>query len=760
MIRFGLRLAVAGGREAVTRLVVVALAVGLGVGLLLATLSGINAVNTQDARYAWFNPGVQTTPVNPAIAVNPMWWLARPDFFDGQEIGRVDLAATGPVSPIPPGLTQVPGPGQYYASPKLSELLASTPASELADRFPGHQIGTIGPAALPAPNSLVIIIGRTPTEMSHLPGAFEISNMQKAVDASRAEGFKLVLAVVAAALLFPVLIFIGTAARLVATRREQRFAAMRLVGATPGQISKMSAAESTAAAAIGTAIGFGVFLLTRHWLANIPFTGVPFFPSDLSLNLADILLVALGVPAAAAITARLALRRVRISPLGVSRRVTPRPPRAYRLIPVAVGILELAYFDGRRPHTTNGQVVAFLSGMLVVMAGLVVAGPWLTMVGSRLVALRSRRPATLIAARRLADNPSAGFRSVSGLVLALFVATVAVGTITTVVANRGTNRSGNSATVMSMMYPPNGRNAPTSVPDSVTAALRATDGVRSTVIVHNNPDQPPPDASPPPVVQRRGAGGGGVPQITQITGADLPGVVSCADLARTPSLGRCAPGASVAYVDPTFRVPSAATQNQASSKITWPTAPESVAQLNQLPLLSVSVVTDGSKSALEHTRTVLETAYPNNQQPPATDDDFSVDASNTLTSWQQLANVAILTSLVVAGCSLAVSVAGGLAERKRPFSLLRLSGAPLAVLRRVVTLETAVPLLAVAVVAIGVGFISANLFLRAQLQYTVRPPGVEYYVIVVGGLAVCLGIIASTLPMLRRITGPETARNE
>src|SRR5262245_31262385 len=452
MIRFGLRLAVAGGREAVTRLVVVALAVGLGVGLLLATLSGINAVNTQDARYAWFDSGhvhIQTSQTN----VDPLWWLVRSDFFDGQQIGRVDLAATGPDSPIPPGITKLPGPGEYYASPALSALLASTPASELADRFPGHRVGTIGPTARPAPNSLVIIVGHTPAEMSHLSGAGKITHIQRAVDGARAEGLKLVLAVVAAALLFPVLIFIGTAARLVATRRAQRFAAMRLVGATPGQISRMSAAESTVGAAIGAAIGSVSFLSTRRWLAGIPFTGVPFFPSDMSLNLIDVLLVALGVPAAAAVTARLALRRVQISPLGVTRRVTPRPPSALRLIPVVAGIVELAYFDGRRPQTSNGQVAAFLSGMLVIMAGLIVAGPWLTMVGSRLVATRSRRPATLIAARRLADNPSAGFRSVSGLVLALFVASVAVGTITTIVSNRGTDRGGNAATVMSMMYP-------------------------------------------------------------------------------------------------------------------------------------------------------------------------------------------------------------------------------------------------------------------------------------------------------------------
>ncbi len=59
------------------------------------------------------------------------------------------------------------------------------------------------------------------------------------------------------------------------------------------------------------------------------------------------------------------------------------------------------------------------------MAGLVVAGPWLTMVGSRLLARRTSRPATLIAGRRLADNPRAGFRAISGLILALFVTSVA-----------------------------------------------------------------------------------------------------------------------------------------------------------------------------------------------------------------------------------------------------------------------------------------------------------------------------------------------
>ena len=64
----------------------------------------------------------------------------------------------------------------------------------------------------------------------------------------------------------------------------------------------------------------------------------------------------------------------------------------------------------------------------------------------------------------------------------------------------------------------------------------------------------------------------------------------------------------------------------------------------------------------------------------------------------------ILVSLPIAGCTLAAAIAAGLADRKRPFSLLRLPGARLATLRRVVALESAVPLLAVAAVAIGTGF--------------------------------------------------------
>ena len=304
----------------------------------------------------------------------------------------------------------------------------------------------------------------------------------------------------AAALLFPLLIFIGTASRLSAARREQRFAAMRLVGATPRQISVISTVESTIASALGVAVGFALFFALRPTLATIPFTGARFFTSDLSLSLADILIIAVGVPIAAAVAARLALRRVQISPLGVTRRVTPSPPRAWRIIPLLAGLGELAWFvHAGRPASTPGQIQAYLPGILVVMAGLIIAGPWLTMLGSRLMVRRTRRASVLIAGRRLSDNPKAGFRAISGLVLALFVTSVAIATITTINAYRGSSAIVGAAakqTIVDQFTEFNGSGHPStsvaSVPDSLLSSLRAIPGVQATTLIHIDPNSDEP----------------------------------------------------------------------------------------------------------------------------------------------------------------------------------------------------------------------------------------------------------------------------
>jgi hypothetical protein len=779
VIPLGLRLVLSGGREAVTRLVVLAAAVGLGVGLLLTAVAATNAVTTWNNSHAWLWTGTSSVPPGPAAGIAPLWWQPSGDTFDGQQIDRLDVAATGTSSPVPPGITHDPGPGQYYASPALAALLRSTPANQLADRYPGRLAGTIGDAALSSPNSLVIIIGHTPAQLAGTPDSVQVTSIATSVPGNfdhrlnpkglaympanagiESSGIDLILSVVALGMLTPVLIFIATATRLSAARREQRFAAMRLAGATRRQVSLLAAVESTVAAVLGVAAGFGIFFLLRSPVAGIPFFGEPFFPGQLSLSPADILAVAIGVPVAAVGAARLALRRVHISPLGVARRVTPRPPRAWRMLPLLAGLAELGFFAARGGQLSVGaetQVLA--SGFLLIIVGLIIAGPWLTMVMARVMARRTSRPGALIAARRLADDPRAAFRAVSGLVLALFITTVAVVAITTQ-DTKDLTRFGSAAEANVLTDQLAGQQGlasqetpgPAAPAAPLAAQLRGIPGVQGVVVVRADPKLNIPGTLP-------GLG-------TSQFGPPSPvpaGVVSCAQLATVPALGRCPAGATAAAF-PEAGFSFGATNSlfgTDSTGITWPAVNFSASRLDSLAVDSINVATNGSVPAVERARTALENAhaYPTIGGPSTLGDLIAQDDSGN-NAYQQLANTVILVSLPIAGCTLAAAIAAGLADRKRPFSLLRLTGARLATLRGVVTLESAVPLLAVAAVAIGTGFGAAAEYASVAQHYPMAAPGVAYYLITAGGILVSLGIIAATFPLLARITGPEIARNE
>jgi hypothetical protein len=754
MVRLGLRLAVAGGREAITRLALIAVAVAVGVTLLLTTFSVTNAFRAQDERYAWLETGfagADPPPGTPAVddSVDPLLWRPHADFFRGELIARIDLAATGPGAPVPPGIPALPEPGRFYASPALAELLRETPAAELGDRYPGTQVGVIGPDALAAPDSLIIVIGRDVDELSGDDDVAEVTRISTTAPSecsgpcapgigTAGDGMTLVLSVVAAALLFPVLIFIGGATRLSAARREQRFAAMRLIGATPRQVSRLATVESGVATVAGVMAGFGLFAVLRPAIAAIPFSDDRFFTGDLTLDPTNVLLVAVGIPVGAAVSARLALRRVNVSPLGVTRRVTPRPPGPVRLTPLVAGVAWLAYLafasDIGESTSSTMQAYSYLAGVFLIMIGLVIAGPWLTMVGSRLVARRAGRPAGLIAARRLGDDPKAAFRAVSGVVLAVFVASCTVGIITTILAyDRGFagDPANGKGTVVHFMSDPE---EPLSA--GARSELTSTPGVEGVAEIHHDPRA---DGL---------VGSSGRPA----------SFVSCAYVARSPALGHCPEGADVVAIELDFGG-GVIDSSTPMSERTWPAADVSAGDLAAIPIQTVVVSTDGSGAAVERARTVLERLVPTDFGPQSLAE-VRVRGSEDLNRFRRLADVVLLTSLPIAGCSLAVSVAGGLADRRRPFSLLRLTGVPLTMLRRVVALEAAVPLLISVVVSAAAGLTAAALFLRAQLDQTLQAPGPPYYLLMAGGVLASLAIIASTFPLLGRISGPESARND
>lgn len=172
--------------------------------------------------------------------------------------------------------------------------------------------------------------------------------------------------------------------------------------------------------------------------------------------------------------------------------------------------------------------------------------------------------------------------------------------------------------------------------------LRQIDGVQGIVEVYDEPNLQIP---------------------ASIFGSSMQaGVVSCAQLAEIPGYGRCPAGAvTAAFPASLFRnlYLSGYHVNLTLAKVTWPAANVTAAHLAALPLDSLNVATNGSASAIEQARTVLDKAYPFLQAPKTLDDKSS---AAQIEGYEQLLNVVILASLVIAGCALAASVAGGLAE--------------------------------------------------------------------------------------------------
>ncbi len=758
MIRFGLRLTFRGGKESLTRLIVMALAVALGVAMLLGTIATINALGKQNSRGAWLASSSYPAPhARSAVSDSSsskngsLWWLVTTDQFKNQLIVRVDVASGGAHSLVPPGIPHLPGPGQFYASPALARLLRSTPANELADRFPGTDLGTIGSSALPSLNDLIIVMGDSAQGLAKVPGveritSFSTSSGSGGPDTLGTAGLQILLAILSLVLLFPVLVFVGTATRLSAARREQRFAAMRLAGATLRQVAVIAAVEAVVASLIGVAIGFVVFFVVEPALVHVPFAGQPLESGDLSIGLIDVLIVAIGVPLAAALVARAALRRVQISPLGVTRRATPAPPRSWRVIPLLAGVAELAYFAiVGRPASANGQIQASLLGFFLIMVGLVLAGPWLTMTGAKLMATRTSRVAPMLAGRRLSDNPRGAYRAISGLILAVFVTSVSVGVISTMLTDHGSTSSSTPASkTVTDQFDFSLNSSVRSVPSSVVSSLRDTPGVTGVTLVY----------VAPPDIHTDGI----VPNINGLGGDLQDGLVSCLELDHTPALGRCQSGATYAELGDDIAFMPVTKSVTIAAATTWPSA-TITGDLKGLPVQLVAVATNGSASAIARAETILDRAFPF-VGSTGLFGEINLGTAQLLSELNTASEVVILASLLIAGCSLAVTSVAGLSERKRPFSLLRLAGVPLGVLRQVVALETAAPLIAIAIASAIIGLFASDLFLRSQLDLTLRPPGVAYFVIVIGGLVGALGVIGSTLPLLNRITRLENTRME
>ncbi|MFF5478408.1 FtsX-like permease family protein [Streptomyces sp. NPDC012935] len=255
-------------------------------------------------------------------------------------------------------------------------------------------------------------------------------------------------------LLVPVLGFLGQCARVGAVHRDRRLAALRLAGATPAQVRRIAALEAGLACLAGSAVAtvFCVLMLLRVWQTPEPLAWL------------GIALVAVAVPVLGAAVSALSLRRVVASPLGRVRRVRPArgPGRVFGLVTGLLALLAASatVAVAAAPYRANRlgfTVVPFTVGTVTLL--IAAASLWLAGASSRRLgeafADRARRPALLIAAARLRDDPWAAARTHAGVLLVTVVGSSFVGVREVLLADlRAMRRAGRLG--MSMDYYTNG----------------------------------------------------------------------------------------------------------------------------------------------------------------------------------------------------------------------------------------------------------------------------------------------------------------
>lgn len=419
-LAMGLRFACTGGREPWIRTLLTAVGVGLGVSMLLLTTAVPGALS-QRAERADARSDMTFSENKPVKGDNTLL-VATTDtpYRDDDVRGRL-LEVEGPRAPVPPGLSELPAPGEMFVSPALRDLLASPDGELLKERLPYRIVGTVTDQGLIGPDELLYYAGSD--ELTDAPdsaaAAMRIDRFGTSMPTEPLDPVLMLLVVIVlVVLLMPVMVFIAAAVRFGGERRDRRLAALRLVGADARMTRRIAAGESVAGALLGLLVGAGLFFAIRQFAAHITIESVAVFPGDLEPSLALALLVFLAVPVAAVTVTLFALRGVVIEPLGVVRASTPKPRKLWwRLLMPLTGLLMLSPMIGQGATAGNFNTYLVVGGTVLLLVGITALLPWT--VEALVRRLGAGPVAWQLAVRRLQLGSGNAARMVNGIAVAV-----------------------------------------------------------------------------------------------------------------------------------------------------------------------------------------------------------------------------------------------------------------------------------------------------------------------------------------------------
>ncbi|WP_312872000.1 FtsX-like permease family protein [Amycolatopsis acididurans] len=677
-------------RKTRTSTILTAVGVAVATGLVLLLVSLPYATQARAERANWQLPDYDRDGT-------AMLFSHTEDYTGGDAIDRVDLASTVDPSTIalPPGVPRVPGPGEVLVSPGLLERMHELPAAQLADRFPGRVVGTLTDAALKYPGQLVAVVGHTPDTMPD--SAVRTNGFQTASIAEPDPMLELLAGVGVVVLLVPSLVLVASSSRLTAARRERRLAALRLAGATPGQVTSMVAAETGIAAVAGALLGLAVSPVLQAAATLVPWDGGTWRSSDFDMPAGVEVALVVAIPALVLLAAVVGLRRVVSNPVGAASAHRPKPLRPWRLL--ALPITGAFFFYAVSSDDPSLEMI--LLGLLLVVGSAVVVGPWVTYAVGRIFVRFWRRPSGLLAGRRLLDDPRGAYRASAGVVLAVFVGSMA---LTLMPSFEG--MAGGSG----------------SLRDSVLAAY--TSGEKVGPLTEQTNERLAKTGQ-----QARAVAVGEV-TLGTVNGSRITAyVVTCAQAGQLLKVNvTCAAGPAVysflgagdytvsgGYDEPGVPLnPGTAsrpmgTVNGRSASVSAIIDPAAIPAGVQPRDAEILVSTAGSDP--ETVRTALlatgETVYGQ--------DTHVVRQHIMLADLRRVTVIGLVAAAVLAGCSAAIATAGSVMDRRRTFGALMAAGTPVRLLSRALRAEAALPALA-ATVGAGVVGVAVALGLFSLVQ--------------------------------------------
>ncbi|MFV0286482.1 MAG: FtsX-like permease family protein, partial [Demequina sp.] len=682
-----------------------------------------------DARSAW-QVGVgerialdeEGNTLPPAPSDDVLLHGSRQDNFDGEVISVTAVAVADSTSVAFPAGLDVLAPGEFYASPAVMDLVATTPADEFKNRY-GTLKGVIPEEALRGPDELAVLSGADWDTLASDSSTRVQEEFDTVGQRYNATTYRTILAIGSVALLVPIVLLIGVVAQLGAAQRRERQATVRLIGAGRRAVAALSALEMGVATLAGGLLGIALAIPLRNAAATLAINGTQSFVADLAPSTLWTLAAVAVVTVLGAGTAWWQAFRDDTGALGASRERAEKPVTAWRATTLVVGLVIFAgsaWLAMSVPEAANIASLTLIAGFALVAFGVVIAGPWLTRAAAQVFGRLTASASGVVAAGRLRRHPRSTFRSVAGLVVAVFLVSALAGVVSSITRLSTAEESEGMLSLDAVLAYTDADHA-----QAMEEAARATDGVQ-----HVSVGYTPADMETIGVVMSR-------EDAAAIGASDLP---------------------DADYVTVNLYAMLEATTFSADAEAPVPVAADGVDGLEPATVLAV---TDGSQASIERARTSLDVAGDRSISPTTRRDFAAAGATDIMQELSVLAYVGMAIAVAISALSLAVATISAALERRRTFGLLRLAGMPVARLRAMVATEAAVPLGSTLLASAGLGFLVAWILVSVLgngLEF-VWPDG-RYWATLLASAALAAAAVAGSFGVVRRSTEIESTRFE